>query len=61
MGDNPKSRGNYTSGGWCPKEDCANRNKKCGECAQIQGKYTQYMEPTNASKGKKTERQVQTR
>ena len=50
MGDNPKSRGNYSSGGWCPKTDCVNRDKKCDKCAQIQGQYTEYK---NASTGKK--------
>ena len=36
-----KSRGNFKVSA-CFKPDCANRDKKCDECYQVQGKMTEY-------------------
>jgi hypothetical protein len=30
-----KSRGNYGTGGYCAKFDCANRDKKCKGCLRL--------------------------
>jgi hypothetical protein len=31
-----KSRGSYTTGGWCPKlSKCAKANKKCDKCVRF--------------------------
>ena len=35
MGRNAKSRGNYSTGGWCVRrENCDNDNVKCDHCFQ---------------------------
>ena len=42
MSDSPKSRGNYGTGGWCPRTECANRDKRCGKCVKVRGEYSEY-------------------